>query len=117
MLPIRFAADPLGAVTAWDGNVRKVTVNLGETKLELWIGKNAALLNGAAIQIDPANPEVKPLIINDRTMLPMRFVAEKLGCSVEWLPDTKQIKVDYSGTGTWLDPQPEPPIEKLEFKF
>ncbi len=117
MLPIRFAADPLSAVTAWDGNERKVTVTLGETKLELWIGKNAALLNGSAIQIDPANPEVKPMIINDRTMLPMRFVAEKLGCDVEWLPATKQIKVDYSSSGTWLDPQPEPPMEIPQFKF
>ncbi len=95
MLPVRFMAEPLGAVTTWDGQERKVTVTLGETKLELWIGSSTAVLNGSAIQIDPQNPEVKPLIINDRTMLPMRFVAEKLGCGVEWLPQTSQIKVTY----------------------
>ncbi|HRY14191.1 MAG TPA: stalk domain-containing protein [Syntrophomonadaceae bacterium] len=95
MLPVRFMADPLGAVTTWDGPERKVTVNLGATKLELWIGSSTALLNGAAIQIDPQNPTVKPLIINGRTMLPMRFVAEKLGCEVEWLPQTSQIEVTY----------------------
>lgn len=73
-----------------------------------WIGSSTAKLNGSPIQIDPQNPGVKPLIVNGRTMLPMRFVAEKLGCGVEWLPDTKQIKVDYANT--WLDPQPEPPM-------
>lgn len=115
MLPIRFAADPLDAVTTWDGTEQKVTVTLGATKLELWIGSNNALLNGSAIQIDPQNPQVKPLIISERTMLPMRFVTEKLGCGIEWLPDTEQIKVTYPNT--WLDPQPEPPLELPQFKF
>jgi hypothetical protein len=48
-------------------------------------------------------------------MLPMRFVTEKLGCGIEWLPDTEQIKVTYPNT--WLDPQPEPPLELPQFKF
>ncbi len=94
LLPIRFAADPLGAVTEWNGNESKVTVTLGATKIELWIGSNTALINGVSTMIDPNNQEVKPLIINNRTMLPMRFVTEKLGCDVEWTPPT-QIKVIY----------------------
>jgi hypothetical protein len=107
LLPIRFAADPIGAETAWDGNERKVTVTLGTTKLELWIGSNKALFNGTSILIDPDNPDVMPLIINSRTMLPMRFVTEKLGCDVEWVPADKQIKVNYHPN--YLNPQPEPP--------
>lgn len=94
LLPIRFAADPLGAVTEWNGNENKVTVTLGATKIELWIGSSTALINGVSTMIDPNNPEVKPLIINNRTMLPMRFVTEKLGCDVEWVPPT-QIIVNY----------------------
>lgn len=109
LLPIRFAADPLGAVTAWDGNENKVTVTLGATKLELWIGSNTALINGETVLIDPNNPEVKPLVLNDRTMLPVRFVAEKLGCDVEWIQESSQIKVSYPSN--YLDPQPEPPME------
>lgn len=94
LLPIRFAADPLGAVTEWNGNENKVTVTLGTTKIELWIGSNTALINGVSTMIDPNNPDVKPLIINNRTMLPMRFVTEKLGCDVEWIPPS-QINVNY----------------------
>jgi len=109
MLPIRFAADPLGAETVWDGNENKVTVILGATKLELWLGSNTALLNGAATLIDPNNPAIKPIIINERTMLPMRFVTENLGCDVEWIQAYNQIKVKYPGT--YLDPQPEPPMQ------
>ena len=109
MLPIRFAADPLGADTAWNGAENKVTVTMGAATIELWIGENRAVINGASVQIDAENPDVKPLIINSRTMLPMRFVTEKLGCEVEWIPETSQIKVKYPGT--WLDPQPEPPMK------
>ena len=83
------------AATSWDGAEKKVTVALGETKLELWIGSNIALINGAATLIDPGNTDVKPLIMNSRTMLPMRFVTEKLGCAVEWLPASRQIKIEY----------------------
>ncbi len=85
-------------------------MTLGSIKLELWIGNNTALVNGKETLIDPENPDVKPILINSRTMLPMRFVAEKLGCDVQWLPKDRQVKVDY--TGNYLDPQPEPPMSK-----
>lgn len=105
LLPIRFVADPLGAVTEWKQDEQKVTVTLGSTKLELWINNNIALVNGNSTLIDPNNLEIKPIIMNNRTMLPMRFVAEKLGCTVEWIPENSQIKIDK------LDPQPEPPMQ------
>lgn len=109
VLPVRFAADPLGAETEWNNIDRKVTVTLGSTKLELWIGNNTALVNGVPTPIDPENAEVKPVIMNGRTMLPMRFVTENLGCSVEWIQADRQIKVTFKGN--YLDPQPEPPME------
>lgn len=95
MLPIRFAADPIGAATVWNGTERKVTINLGNKEIQLWIGSNSALINGVSTPIDSENPDVKPIIMNDRTMLPMRFVTENLGCSVEWIPASRQINVSY----------------------
>ena len=95
VLPIRFAADPIGAETAWNGADRKVTIKLDKTTIELWIGVNTALVNGVSTPIDSENPDVKPIIMNGRTMLPMRFVTESLGCSVEWIPTARQIHVSY----------------------
>ncbi|HPF49880.1 MAG TPA: copper amine oxidase N-terminal domain-containing protein [Caldisericia bacterium] len=40
--------------------------------------------------------DVKQIIHNDRTMVPMRFLAESLGCEVEWIPETKEIILTYS---------------------
>ncbi|MDW7671909.1 MAG: stalk domain-containing protein [Bacillota bacterium] len=93
LLPIKYAAAPLGAEVSWDNETKKVTVLLDATKLELWIGQSNAVVNGQPVPIDPENPNVKPLIINGRTMLPLRFVTEKLGCDVQWDAVTRKATV------------------------
>ena len=95
LLPIRWVAEPLGADVGWDGKERKVTVSLNDTTIELWIGKSTARVNGVEKPIDPNNPKVVPMIINGRTMLPVRFVAENLGCRVEWNSITKTVTIIY----------------------
>lgn len=95
LLPIRWIAEPLGAEVGWDGNERKVTIDLSNTKVELWIGKNIAKLNGKDTPIDPNNPKVVPIIKDGRTLLPVRFVAESLGCSVEWDPKNQIVTITY----------------------
>ena len=96
MLPVRFVAEPLGAAVEWDENTQKVTIRLMDTKLELWIGQSNAIVNGATVAIDPANTNVKPLLLNDRTMLPLRFVTENLGCEVTWNDATQQATITKS---------------------
>ena len=95
LLPIRWVAEPLGAEVGWDGVEKKVTVSLKGTVIELWIGKSIAKVNGVDTPIDPANPKVVPMIISGRTMLPVRFVAENLGCNVDWDPGTKTVTITY----------------------
>jgi len=94
-LPIRWIAEPLGATVLWDGNEKKVTIILKEIKIELLIGKSVAKVNGVDTPIDPNNPKVVPLIIQGRTMLPIRFVAENLGCQVEWDAKTQTVTIIY----------------------
>jgi hypothetical protein len=89
-------AEPLGASIGWDANEKKVTVSLKDTIIELWIGKNVARVNGVDTPIDPNNPKVVPMIIQGRTMLPVRFVAENLGCQVDWDANTKTVTITYS---------------------
>jgi len=96
MVPIRFMAEPLGAVVNWDGTERKVTVVLNDQAIELWIGQNLARVNGVETPIDAGNPEVKPFITDaGLSMLPLNFIAQALGCQVEWDPATQEVKVTY----------------------
>ena len=84
LIPVRFATEPLGAKIDWLESEQKVTVTLGSNVVELWIGKNTAKVNGIDKLIDPNNPKVMPMIIDNRTMIPIRFLSENLGCTVDW---------------------------------
>jgi len=96
LLPIRYVAEALGAVVQWDAVERKVTITFKGTTIELWIDKNTALVNGEYKLIDSTNPKVVPIIIPPgRTMLPIRFIAENLGCRVDWDPALKEVKITY----------------------
>ena len=77
LVPIRAIIEEMGGSISWDEIERKVTITLKNTKIELWIDKKSALVNGATKELD-----VEPQIINSRTMIPLRFVTENLGCSV-----------------------------------
>lgn len=95
MLPIAYAATPLGVGVDWNGPDRKVTLSKQGTVIELWIDQSTARINGAEVYIDPANPNVAPRIVGGRTMLPIGFIALNLNCVVNWNPDTQEVKVTY----------------------
>jgi hypothetical protein len=95
ILPIRYVADALGARVAWESQERKVTVS-GTKTIELSIDDPWARVDGELAFIDPNNEKVTPLILPPgRTMLPLRFTAETLGCSVEWKPDVQEVTLRY----------------------
>lgn len=99
VVPIRAIVEVLGGTIDWDGNTRKVTINFKDTTIELWIDNPKAKVNGKETWIDSDNHNVKPIIQNGRTMLPLRFVAESLGCDV-WFNDTaKIITIKYPKEG------------------
>jgi photosystem II stability/assembly factor-like uncharacterized protein len=95
LVPIRAIIEALGGTVGWDGTARKATVTLGRTTIELWIGKSTATVSGTSTPIDSANAKVVPEIISGRTMLPLRFVSESLGCSIVWADATKTITINY----------------------
>jgi len=96
LLPIRAIIEALGGTVAWDPIAHKVTVTLGTRTVVLWIGKSLATVNGVSTPIDATDASVVPVIINSRTMLPLRFVAENLGCTVVWAAATQTITITYT---------------------
>ena len=79
MLPIRIVAENLGASVSWNNSLRKVTIEKSGTYIEIFIDSAYAKVNGNVVILDsPA------FIQNDRTYLPVRFIAENLGAEVIW---------------------------------
>ncbi|GEM_PF-4438070 len=57
------------------------------------IDGKTALLNGQRIDMDMG----VPFIDNDRTMLPVRFISEKMGAKVDWIEDAQRVEIFIDG--------------------
>ncbi len=56
-----------------------------------------AFVNGQAAKIDSQNAAVMPQIIDGRTLVPARFIAESFGGEVGWDPDTRTVTIQLGG--------------------
>jgi len=90
MVPVRFVSEQLGAHVAWDGDEQKVTINLEDTTIVLEIGKETVWIND---QEHEGILDVPAEIVEDRTMVPLRFVSEALGEAVKWEGETRTVFV------------------------
>lgn len=90
-LSLRAIAEATGSVVSWDEKAWKATVTRNGTKVELWISGNIARVDGKSVKIDAESSGVTPIIINGRTMVPLRFIAETLELSVQWNATTRVV--------------------------
>jgi hypothetical protein len=87
-VPIAFAALALGAKVTWDEKNRRVTVVKGSRRLEMTIGSRSYMVNGK-----PYTMDVAPFIKDQRTFVPIAFVALALDCKVSWVPEDRKVLI------------------------
>jgi hypothetical protein len=92
MVPIRSIVESLGGSVGWDAAARRCDIRLGSRTVTTWVGKITATVGGSSKTMSAT-----PAIIGGRTMIPLRFVAEGLGCLVGWDQPTKGVTVVYGG--------------------
>lgn len=77
-VPYRLLAEALGGAVNYDNSTQTITTVYGGTSIIMTIGSKNYTVNGT-----PATMDVEPYINSDnRTMVPLRFLAEALGCKV-----------------------------------
>ena len=84
MLPLRYVAESLGFMVTWDTKTKTVYLVDKENIVQIPVSTNNIVVNGKSFTSD-----VKPMIKNNRTMLPVANVARALG-----LEDGKDILWD-----------------------
>lgn len=95
LVPIRAIIESMGGTVSWDGATSTVTLSYEEDIIKLIINCTTAFLNGTEKVLD-----VAPVVINGRTMLPIRFIAENFGCKVDWNGEDSTIKIGYNNDDT-----------------
>jgi|GEM_PF-299228 len=88
LVPVRAIFEKLGAEVSWDAKDREVFVSYSGNEVELKINDDDAIINGSKVEM-----EVPAKIINDRTMVPLRFVGEQLGMEVGWNGEKGEISI------------------------
>jgi len=79
LVPLRGVFTRLGAIVTWDPGTQTVLAARGDTSIMLRIGDTQAHING-----QPTLMDVPALLVDGRTMVPLRFISQALGSQVSW---------------------------------
>jgi len=88
LVPLRAIFEAMNATVSWDDKTKTVTAKKGDTTIVMTIGNKTMKKNGVAIELD-----VPPQIVNGRTLVPARAVAESFGAKVDWDGSTRTVTI------------------------
>ena len=96
MVPLRVIFQTLGATVSWNEETSTIMAYSEGYSVTAKIGSNVMEVNGELKIMD-----VPPMIVDSRTLVPVRFVAETFDCNVSWDADKKTVnitssEIDYS---------------------
>lgn len=94
LVPMRAIFEAIGAAVKWDGETQTVTGTKDGTTVVLKIGQNTALVGSKNVTLD-----VPAKMLGSRTMVPLRFVGESLGATVDWNAAASQVIVNSAISG------------------
>ncbi|WP_123043171.1 N-acetylmuramoyl-L-alanine amidase family protein [Cohnella candidum] len=103
-VPVRTISESLGYTVGWNGTDRSISIVSDSRSLLLRLGSAKAVIAGKTL----AMPS-KPLIVNNRSLLPLRFIAEQFGLQVSW--DAKKnavLLVKAPAAPVVVEPAPVP---------
>jgi hypothetical protein len=88
MVPLRFIAEAFGAKVEYEAATKSVSIVLGDMNISMQIGNTTVMVNGKSYTID-----APPVIVDSRTFVPVRFVAEVLGAKVDYDAATRTVTI------------------------
>ena len=88
MIPLRYIAEELKCKVEYVAETQEILIENGKTKLVFQIGSTTYTNDGLKKTMD-----VAPEIMQDRTFVPLRAVAEALNCDVQWLAAQRMVIV------------------------
>ena len=88
LVPIRFLLEQMGDSVSWNDESQSATVQGKNNVVTFSVGETIATVNG-----EHKNMDIPAKLINDKTMVPLRFLTEELGYTVEWDEETNIVSI------------------------
>ena len=89
LVPMRFLFEQMGADVEWNQETQTATATMNNTAVAFSINDTSAEVNGTAATMD-----VPARLINDKTMVPLRFLSEEMGYTVTWDEATRTAVIE-----------------------
>jgi|GEM_PF-2927910 len=90
MVPLRAVVEAMGGEVGWDDAERRIDLRLHGNHVQMRLGRRDVNVNGTTQSMD-----VVPQIVNGKTLIPARYVAEFLGASVDWVSRHNMVVIVY----------------------
>ncbi|KAB2336765.1 copper amine oxidase N-terminal domain-containing protein [Cytobacillus depressus] len=94
LVPLRSIFEGLQAVVDYNSKTKVITAQRGSTTIELTLGSKSAKINGKSVQLD-----VPAQALNNRTLVPVRFVSEALGDDVYYDSYKRTVEIKTKNNG------------------
>lgn len=86
MVPIRTLLEKIDAVVSYESNL--IMITKGDKLIVMGIGLDYALVNSEQLPLDAA-----PVLKDNRTLAPLRFLCEQFEMDVQWDESTNSVMI------------------------
>lgn len=98
LIPLRAVAESVGAEIEWLPETKTVHIGNALFDAKLIIGSNELeITNNLTNTTETKEIDVPAQIMNGRTMVPVRVIAENFGLDVDWDQDTRTVSITVPG--------------------
>lgn len=92
LVPLRGVLEQIGADISWNEATQTVKAHMNQRDIQLSLGSRTAMVNGQQVRLG-----VPAMRIGGSTMVPLRFLGEALGASVDWNDNRQEVNITTTG--------------------
>jgi len=90
MVPLRFVVESFEGEVYWNDLDKSIKIIFEDKEILMWVNSNISYINNKKYLLD-----VPPVVINGRTVVPIRFIAEALNSYVFWNSKEQKVTIIY----------------------
>ncbi|MDO5399166.1 MAG: copper amine oxidase N-terminal domain-containing protein [bacterium] len=96
-IPVRAIAENAGFMVSWDMDTKTVSISSEEMECDFVIGSSVATvktnLDGGFEGYKSINMDTNAMIVNDRTYIPVTYLAQAMSMTAEWDAETQTVSI------------------------